>query len=657
MALANIWKSFSNLELSLVDKVVNFAMVMNKILRINLSNKTTREEMVSDEDLRKYIGGRGLAAKILFEELKPGIDPLGPENKLVFAVGVLEGSMMPGASRYAVFAKSPQTGIWGEAHAAGSFGIELRNAGYIAIVIEGASSTPVYIYVKDSQVRINDASELWGKPTGETEDKIKAEIGESKAVVASIGIAGENLVNYASVISERHRAAGRCGMGAVIGSKKLKAIAVRGTGRLQVANAEKLRKLTRTYVKNWKTRGRSDWIKDLPKNGTDGGLESLNEEGLLPTKNFKEGTFEYAEDITGETMTKTILVGRQTCPACPVGCMRKVAVKDGPYAPVVPEYGGPEYETVGSFGSTCCVKDLKAIAKANMLCNMYSLDTISAGVSIAFAMECFERGIITTKDTGGIDLAWGNADAIVKLVDDIAHKRGFGAILALGTRRMAEKFGQGSEKFAAHVKGLEIPMHEPRGKKGVGLSYATSNRGACHLQTVHDPSFEKENFDPAIGITEEVSRYSTDRTKVDYVIKGENDRALIDSLVMCKFSGEGYTTPQLVQLVKAVTGWNTNAGELIKTGERIFNLCRAFNVREGITRMDDRLPERIAEPATTGPTRGQALDATTLGLMLDNYYEIRGWDSTTGIPTREKLEELGLKYAADELERLGRLPK
>jgi len=615
-------------------------------------NKTSGEETVSEEDLRKYIGGRGLAAKILFEELKPRIDPFSPENKLIFAVGVLEGSTMPGASRYGVFAKSPLTGIWGEAHAAGSFGIELRNAGYIAIVIEGASPTPVYISVQDSQVRINDASELWGKPTGETEDMIKAEIGEPKAVVASIGIAGENLVNYASVISERHRAAGRCGLGAVMGSKKLKAVAVRGTGKLQVADIEKLNRIRQTYLKNWKTRGRSDWIKDLPKNGTDGGLESLNEEGLLPTKNFREGTFEYAEDITGETMTKTILVGRQTCPGCPIGCMRKVAVKDGPYAPVIPEYGGPEYETVGSFGSTCYVKDLKAIAKANMLCNMHGVDTISAGVSIGFAMECFERGIITTKDTGGFDLTWGNANAMVKLVEDIAYKRGFGATLALGTRQMAEKFGQGSEKFAAHVKGLEIPMHEPRGKKGVGLSYATSNRGACHLQTDHDPSFEKENFDPAIGITEKINRYSTDRTKAEYVIKSENHHALIDSLIMCKMSGEGYTTAQLIQVVKAVTGWNVNADELMKTGERIFNLCRVFNVREGITSADDRLPERIAEPATTGPTRGQALDAKTLGLMLDNYYEIRGWNKTTGIPTRSRLEELGLEYVADELERL-----
>jgi len=637
--------------------VILMDKMLSKILRINLSNKTTREETVSEEDLRKHIGGRGLAAKILFEDLKSGIDPLGPENKLVFAVGVLEGSMAAGTSRYGVFAKSPLTGIWGEAHAAGSFGIELKNAGYVAIVIEGASPTPVYISVKDSQVRINDASELWGKTTGEAEDKIKAEIGEPKAIVASIGIAGENLVNYASVISERHRAAGRCGLGAVMGSKKLKAVAVRGTGKLQAANIEKLRKLTQTYMKNWKTRGRSDWIKDLPKNGTDNGLESLNEEGLLPTKNFKEGTFEYAEDITGETMTKTSLVGRQTCPGCPIGCMRKVAVKDGPYAPVVPEYGGPEYETVGSFGSTCCVKDLKAIAKANMLCNMYGVDTISAGVSIGFAMECFERGIITTKDTGGIDLTWGNADAIVNLVEDIAHKRGFGATLALGTRRMAVKFAQGSEKFAAHVKGLEIPMHEPRGKKGIGLSYATSNRGACHLQTDHDPAFEEKNFDPAIGITEKISRYATDRTKVDYVIKGENYYALYDSMVMCKFAGAGYKTSQLNQVIKAVTGWNVNADELMKTGERIFNLCRAFNVREGITRKDDRLPERIAEPATTGPTRGQTLDATTLGLMLDNYYELRGWDKTTGIPTRSKLEELGLKYVADELKRLGKLPK
>jgi aldehyde:ferredoxin oxidoreductase len=632
--------------------------MLHKILGINLSNKSTREETVTEEDLRKYIGGRGLAAKILFEELKQGIDPLGPENKLIFAVGVLEGSMAPGTSRYGVFAKSPQTGVWGEAHAAGSFGLELSNAGCMAIVIEGLSPTPVYVSVKDSEVGINDASEVWGKPTGETEDKIKAEIDDPRAIVASIGIAGENLVNYASIISERHRAAGRCGLGAVMGSKKLKAVAVRGTGKLQVAKAEKLRKLIRTYMNNWKTGGRSDWIRNLPRNGTGGGLESLNEQGFLPTKNFKEGSFEYAEDITGETMTTMILVGRQTCPGCPIGCMRKVAVKDGSYAPVLPEYGGPEYETLGSFGSICCVNDLKAIAKASMLCNMYGIDTISAGVSIGFAMECFERGIITTKDTGGTDLTWGNADAIVKLVEAIAQKREFGATLALGTKRMAEKFGKGSEEFAAHVKGLEIPMHEPRGKKGLGLSYATSNRGACHLQSEHDPVFEKENFDPAIGITKMLTLYSTDRTKVDYVIKTQNFYfALYDSLVMCKFAGVGYKTPELIQVIEAVTGWDVNTHELMKTGERIFNLCRAFNVREGITRKDDRLPSRMAEPLETGPTRGQALDPATLGLMLDDYYELRAWDVTTGIPTRSKLEELGLKYAADELEKLGRLPR
>jgi len=626
--------------------------MLNKILRINLSNKSTREETVSEEDLRKYIGGRGLAARILFEELKPGIDPWGPENKLIFAVGVLEGSMAPGASRYGVFAKSPQTGIWGEAHAAGSFGLESRNAGCMAIVIEGASPTPVYVSVRDSQVTMNDASELWGRSTAQTEDKIKAEIDDPKAIVASIGIAGENLVNYASIISERHRAAGRCGLGAVMGSKKLKAVAVRGTEKLQVAKVEKLRKLIRTYIDNWKTGGRSDWIRNLPKNGTGGGLESLNEQGVLPTENFRKGSFGYAKDIGGETMTKTILVGRQTCPGCPIGCMRKVAVKDGPYAPVLPEYGGPEYETLGSFGSTCCVMDLKAIAKASMLCNMYGIDTISAGVSIGFAMECFERGIITAKDTGGIDLIWGNADAIVKLVEEIAHKRGFGSTLALGTRRMAEKFGQGSEEFAAHVKGLEIPMHEPRGKKGLGLSYATSNRGACHLQSEQDPVFEKENFDPAIGITKKLTLYSTDRTKVDYVIKTQDFFALYDSLIMCKFAGVGYKTPELIQVIEAVTGWDVNAAELMKTGERVFNLCRAFNAREGITRKEDRLPGRMAEPLTAGPTRGQALDPATLELMLDDYYELRAWDRTTGIPTRSKLEELGLKSAADELERL-----
>ena len=622
-----------------------------KILRVNLTKGRITEDAWEEGVARKFLGGRGLGAKILFEELRPGVDPLGPENKLIFATGPVTGASFAGNSRYVVMAKSPLTGLWGEAHAAGFFGPELKFAGYDAIVIEGRADGPVYLWIKDGHAEIRGAGHLWGRITGETEEAILEEVGEETVRVACIGPGGENLVRYACVISDLHRAAGRCGMGAVMGSKKLKAVAVKGSGKMRIADPEGFRKLAKKAAsESWE-----GWGEDLRKHGTDGGLDNLHGYGLLPTKAFRRATFEGYEKITGETMTETILVKRWHCPACIVGCIRVVKTKS-PYQ-VDPAYGGPEYETCASLGSLCMNDDLVAIAKANELCNKYTIDTISTGVTIAFAMECYEKGLITKKDTGGIDLSWGNQEAIIQLIHKIAEREGIGDILAEGVKRAAEKIGGGSEKWALHVKGQELPMHEPRGKKGVGLSYATSNRGACHLQTPHDDAFEDEtDLAPEIGLTPSIApryRIYAGKEKARLVKIGQDLWGLYDCLVVCKFTPypAGISINTLVGIVNSITGWDVTPMDLMTAGERAFNLCRAFNVREGVTRKDDTLPERIMTPLPDGLYKGEALPRDVLEHMLNYYYKFRGWNKT-GIPTRAKLEELGLKYVADELERL-----
>lgn len=623
---------------------------IGKILRVNLANGKIREEKLGEKEARTFLGGRGLGARILFNELQPGIDPLSPKNKLIFATGPVTGAPFPGNSRYAVMAKSPLTGIWGEAHAAGFFGPELKYAGYDAVVIEEKSEAPVYLWIHEGQVELKDASHLWGEITGVTEKAIRKETAEEKTRIACIGIGGENLVRYACIISDLHRAAGRCGMGAVMGSKKLKAVAVRGTRKIEMVDEDGFRKLAKKAAKDAMDEG-----KDFHNYGTDGILDDLHDTGRLPTKAFRRCAFEGFEKITGETMAETILVSQWYCPACTVGCVRIVEAKS-PYK-VDPAYGGPEYETCASLGSLCMNDNLVAIAKANELCNKYAIDTISTGVVTAFAMECYEKGLITKKDLGGIDLTWGNHRAIVELVEKIARREGLGDILAEGVKRASKKIGKGSEAFSLHVKGQELPMHEPRGKKGLGLSYAISNRGACHLQFQHDDVFEAEkDLAPEIGLAPTIApryRLYAGLEKAKLVKIGEDLFAVYDSLVVCKFTTYpwgGISLANLLGIINAVTGWGVTPRELITTGERIFNLCRAFNIREEIRRRDDRLPQRLQEPLPEGLFKGQAMTEKEMNMMLDAYYGYRGWDKDTGIPLRRKLQELGLKYVADSLE-------
>jgi len=631
---------------------------IGKILRVNLSKEKIAENDLEEEIAKEYIGGRCLGARILFNELRPGIDPLKPENKLVIATGVLTGIPFAGNSRYVIMAKSPLTGIWGEANSSGFFGPELKHSGYDVVIVEGKADGPVYLWINNGEVEIKNASHLWGKTTGETQEAIRNEVKDKKTRVACIGLGGENLVKYACVINDLNRAAGRTGMGTVMGSKNLKAIAVRGTKKIEYANEKKLMELVRKANKEvWG----GSYGNLLNKYGTDGDLDDLDATGRLPTKNFAKSTFKGAERITGETMAETILIKRGTCFACPVACIRIVEAKK-PYA-VDPAYGGPEYETTAALGSLCMNDNLVAVSKANELCNKYSIDTISTGVTIAFAMECYEKGIITKKDTQGIDLTWGNDKAIMQLITKIAKREGIGNILAEGVKRAAERIGKGAEDFAIQIKGQEVPMHEPRGKKGLGISYATSNRGACHLQAEHDDIFEDEKWlCPEIGLNKRITprnRLCLGKGKAKLVKIAGDLWALYDSLSACKFTTYpegGIGVGRLADMVNAATGWDITISDLMIVGERAFNLCRAFNTREGVTRKDDTLPKRLMEPLPEGPYKGETISKNVLNDTLDEYYKFRGWDMTTGTPRRRTLEKLGLKYAADELERIGKLP-
>jgi aldehyde:ferredoxin oxidoreductase len=624
------------------------------LVRVDLANKTSRIERLPEDVIKKYLGGRGLGAKILFDELKPGIDPLGRENKLVFAVGPITGAPFGGNSRYVVMAKSPLTMGWGESSGGGFFGAELRFAGCYAVVVEDIAEKPIYLWIRDDHAEIRKAEHLWGKDPIETIETIKREVGDKSARVACIGLGGENKVRYACVIADVRYAAGRCGMGAVMGSKKLKAVAIRGTGEVPLAGKE-------TFLDLKKKHAEQSWAgvgKLMYDHGEDAWLDILNASGRLPTKAFQQGTFEHAEALTGETMSKTMLAGRHTCYACRNSCYRVVKGKN-PYS-IESEWGGPEYESVAALGSLCLVGNLNAVCKANELCNKYTIDTISTGVVIAFAMECYERRLLTKKDTDDLELTWGNHAAEIQLIEKIARRDGIGDLLAEGVARAAKKIGRGAEKFALTVKGQELPMHEPRGKKGFGLSCAVSNRGACHLQMIdHDDSWEMpSNMVPEVGFIKPADRLDTSTDKVRIVKAAEDWKAMVDSLTLCMVDSfpSGPTPEVTFGMINSVTGWNLKPAELVKIGERAFNLCRAFNVREGFSRKDDTLPERLSDPLPDGPYKGQRITDEEMQSMLDNYYELRGWDRTTGIPTAMKLRELGLDFVADQLRALRKLP-
>ncbi|MGI5838439.1 MAG: aldehyde ferredoxin oxidoreductase family protein [bacterium] len=606
---------------------------MGKILRVDLSGGKTDIVTVSEDVCRQYLGGSGLGAKYLFEMTTAGTDPLGPDNPLFFLTGPLTGTRVPLSGRHAVVAKSPLTGIWGESDSGGTWGVKLKRAGYDGIIVTGKAQSPVYLWVHEAGAEIRPAAHLWGKDTFETETAVLAET-HRNAGVACIGPAGEKMVLLAAIMNDGKdaRAAGRCGLGAVMGSKNLKAVAVHGTLRPPVADPELLDSLVKQIVPQIveKTRAMSQY-------GTSGGLMLAEKMGDLPIQNWRAGKWEQgAEKISGQTMAETILTGSYHCHGCVIGCGRVAKQYFPPFAGT--DGGGPEYETLGMLGSAVLVDDLEAVAKANELCNRLGIDTISTGSAIAFAMEAYEYGIITADDTGGMKLAWGDSAAMLRLVEMIGRQEGIGALLGQGTRRAAAELGGLAPEFAINVKGLDFPAHDPRAYSSLAVGYATSNRGACHLQG-YSYAFERGLKSPDLGYPEPLDRFAAAEKGV-LAAETQNLMCLFDSLKVCKFilSG-GVDVHHLAEWLNAVTGWDTTVEELLRTGERLYNLKRLYNVRCGISRKDDILPPRILTQPRREGGAGEHLPA--FGPMLDEYYRHRGW-SEEGIPTPAKLRELGL---------------
>lgn len=621
-----------------------------KILRVDLTKETIDIEEPDEAIYRTYVGGGGLAAYYLLKEQPPGVDPLGADNMLIFMTSALVGTPAPGFSRYTVAAKSPLTGGFAETEAGGWFGPELKFAGFDGIIIKGRAEKPVYLWVHDGAAEIRDAGHLWGKEVGEVHDMIREELGDSRIRIAQTGPAGEKRVRYACVINELKHANGRTGMGAVMGAKNLRAVAARGQKKMELFDPEAVKALVKwhnaTYLETQAVR------QDL---GTAAGVVPLSMAGILPTRNFNKGTFDRAEDISGEAMKEKILVGRGQCYACPVRCKREVKV-DEPYR-VDPRFGGPEYETIGSLGSLCEIGDIKAIARGNERCQQYGIDTISVGVCIAFAMECAENGILSSEAADGLDMSFGNADAMLALIEKIGKREGIGDVLAEGVQRAARIIGNGAEKYAMHVKGQELPMHEPRGKNSLALAYAVSPTGADHVECPHDQLFyppPNKNLTEAaiLGLDEAPAPTDLGPAKARYFYYLQNTWSLYNIIGMCMFTGYPlghFKLDQIVDYVRAVTGWRTSLLELVKANERSQHLFRIFNHREGIDKKDDTLPNRFFEPLENGALEGTHLDRKDFQDALETYYGMMGWDPETGLPTRSKLYEIGLAWAIPQV--------
>jgi len=611
------------------------------ILRVNLNKEKLSSETLEESFYRRHFGGRGLISYYLLSELEPRTDPLGPDNKLIFACGPVTGAPISGSGRNSVGAKSPLTGAYGEAEVGGFWGAELKQAGFDAIIVEGKASSPVYLWIHDQKVEIRDASRLWGLEIKKSQETIRSELSDNRVKVAQIGLGGEKLVRYASVVNDLNHVAGRCGMGAVMGSKNLKAVAVKGSTRVPVRKPKRLGKLAK-----WMATNVNNVAHALHTYGTGAEMDAMEETGNLPVRNFRDGDFPEVDQISAEAIKEHVRVGMGTCFACAIACKKEVKI-DGSWT-VKPEYGGPEYETLASLGSNCGVSDLRAVCKANELCQRYSIDTISTGVTISFAMECFEHGLLRKEDTGGMDLSFGNAESMVKMVELIGEKRGLGALLAEGTKRAAEHIGNGAEEFAVHVKGQEVPMHDPRLKRGEALGYAVSPTGADHVHNIHDtflyPQLPKSYN--SLGILEAVPVEDFGPKKVRlYKYVGEW-RTLNNFLVMCLFTP--WSVVQKVEIVRSVTGWNTSAFELIKVVERGNTLARIFNIREGFTEKDDWLPPRFFKPKTSGALSKTSVNPEELQKAKLTYYDMMGW-TEQGIPKQSALEELDIVWAADKI--------
>lgn len=603
-----------------------------KLLRVNLSNRESHIEDIPDQLLKDFLGGRGLAVRYLYSELKAGVEALGPDNKLLFMMGPLGATTVMSVSRMAVVTKSPLTGCVAKSIVGGNFGTFLKFAGFDGVILEGKAEKPTYIHIDGNGVHILDADEIWGLDTEETQMKLRQLHGTSTKAIC-IGPAGEKLVRYAVVISDL-RCGGRTGVGTVMGAKKLKAIAVNSSGPLGVYDPQQFKSLAREQIEGLKTSPRRIQMTNFGTSYLTLGFEKM---GIFPVKNFQEGHLEGVEKISDEAFAK-IKIKNDGCWGCMTKCGQVRRVTEGPYAGAVSE--GPDYETIWALGGNLANIDLASLIAADSLCDRLGIDTISAGNAIGFACELFERGIITKKDTDGLDLTWGNHGDMLKLVEKIGRREGFGELLGEGTRRAAEHIGKGAEAYAMHVKGLEIPAYEPRAVKGYGLIFATSNIGANHMYGR-----------PREELAGKVDRFAEEGKGKD-IARNQIAQAVEDSVVQCSFGpATGFTPESRGKLLVAATGFNefSDPAYLDLIGERILCLERSFNVREGFSRKDDTLPARmLTEPLkNAGPATGQVIKLDTL---LDEYYDALGY-SPQGIPTTEKLRQIGLEWVIEDINR------
>lgn len=618
-----------------------------KILHVDLTAGKVEVEEPEEAFYRKYMGGSAMGAYYLLKHTPPGADPLGPENTLSLMVGIVTGAPFSGQSRVTATAKSPVTGLVGDSQAGGFWPAELKAAGFDGIVIHGQAERPVYLWLYDGEAELRDAAHLWGQFTADVEDAIREELGDRRIQVLQCGPAAEKGVCFGALINNANRANGRTGMGTVMAAKNLKAVAVRGRNRPALADPEGVKALAKWGVEHFEE---SD-IYGMGLFGTAEVLLPQNKAGGLPTRNWASGFFEGAEAISGQRMAETILKERDTCFGCVVRCKRVVEVTEGPFR-VDPRYGGPEYETLSTMGSYCGVSDLAAIANANQLCNMYGMDTISCGATIAWAMDCFEQGLLTLEDTNGVELRFGNAEALVEMVERIGKQEGLGRMLGEGSARAAEALGVGQDLVVA-VKNHEFPAHMPQVKRSLALIYAVNPFGADHQSHEHDPSYKEYPDRMAeLSLLDPQPSKVLNAEKVRYALYTQYLYSCLDSVSVCQFvwgpAWHLYGPSQLVEAVRAVTGWNVSLWELMKVGERRLNLLRAFNAREGVGAEADTVPPKLLIPLQGGKSDGLAVTAEEVEAAKALYYGMAGWDES-GCPTRAKLEELALGWVVDEL--------
>lgn len=636
-----------------------------KILHVDLTNRTVEVEEPDEAFYRHYMGGSLMGLYYLWKNTPAGADPLGPENTLVFACSAPTGLPVSGQSRCTVTCKSPSSGGVADSQAGGFWPKELKYAGFDGIVIKGASGTPVYLWINDGEAELRDASHLWGKQTFEVDQILEKELDDPRIEIAQIGPAGEKLSNFAAIINMSNRAWGRTGVGAVMGSKMLKAIVVRGNQKVTPADKKGVMAIAKQGASEFPGSG----MESFGRYGTAGVVMSQHASGGLPTHNWDAGVMAEAEQISGERLYDEILrqaedgnpdkKGRDTCYACIVSCKR-VAQSEWKGNEIKHEYGGPEYETIATFGSYCGISDLHAVTYANQLCNAYGVDTISCGATISWAMECFENGLLSLEETDGIDLSYGNADGMIAMLEKTLNRDGFGDVLANGSAKAADILGKGHE-YLLTVKGQELPAHMPHVKRSLGVIYATNPFGADHQSSEHDPVYSQRAYEKVygeklnqIGLNKPQSAKVLNEEKIEFALKTQYTYSAADTVSVCQFvygpSWQLYGPQEMADLMRTTTGWDVTVDELQEVGRRRLNLMRALNAREGLKRDRDTLPKKLFRKALEGGrSDGIKIDDEEFEAGLQMYYQQAGWDTETAVPTRDTLTELGFAWAADDL--------